>query len=615
MHNALHHVRDAAVKGQMPFVFFDEFDADKLEWLKHFLAPMRDGVFQWKGSEFPVGRSVLVFAGGTKSRFADFDRSETSEDFRSKKGPDFVSRLRGYIDIKGINPPELKKPGEVSDHSDISYVIRRALLLRRAVEKQFPKVVNPVTGEMAISTNVVRAFLLATKYLHGGRSLESIVSMTNLRSRQSLGPSDLPATNLILMHVTPDFLDRLAEPTLGAAELEGVAQACHDAWRLAREQQGWILGERDDANKRHPMLTDYAKLDEGGKERNRASARGTLAHLFGLGLKLQRGTGRAPAITELSESQRRGFMRAEHDRWLRELLLQGWAGGKTTDPALRLNQDIVPYERLPEIEKPLDLTSLDATLEKLKALGYSLNGQIRKPTLDDAIALAVCVHRGQVDKRNEPYLLHVFRVMLSLGDENARIVAVLHDSLEDTSLTLADLRAAGYNDEICNAVDCLTRRPDEPYAKMIDRVAGNKLARTVKLADVEDNLDSKRAVSANPEAGERAQSTAPRVSACWQQWRRTRELQRCQNLAWSSLAGSFHFFKISREQSTADRGAKRCNQSIPTLRATEKIPRKAAEHESEDLLPLILDAYLLHDPTHVLRGRSAVRLPHAFASH
>src|SRR5260370_336236 len=49
LHRALHHVRDASVRGKIPFVFWDEFDTKGLKWLKDFLAPMRDGVFQWKG--------------------------------------------------------------------------------------------------------------------------------------------------------------------------------------------------------------------------------------------------------------------------------------------------------------------------------------------------------------------------------------------------------------------------------------------------------------------------------------------------------------------------------------------------------------------------------------
>jgi len=305
------------------------------------------------------------------------------------------------------------------------------------------------------------------------------------------------------MHVTPDFLDRLGETSLSPAEVEAVAAACHEAWCKARRSQGWTLGDRDDANKKHPMLKDYAELDEGGKKKNRSSARGTLAHLFGLGLKLRREAPGIPAIAELSESQREAFMRAEHDRWLRESLLQGWARGESTNPDLRVNQDIVPYDELRATEKPLDVASLDATLSTLSRLGYSLTGEVRRRTLDQAIALAVRAHRGQRDKGNQPYLLHVFRVMLSQSDETARIVAVLHDSLEDTSVTLADLRAAGYSDEICEAVNCLTRRPGEQYEDMITRVASNPLARRVKLADLEDNLDPKRQVPADSAAEKR----------------------------------------------------------------------------------------------------------------
>src|SRR5690348_14451397 len=99
-----------------------------------------------------------------------------------------------------------------------------------------------------------------------------------------------------------------------------------------------------------------------------------------------------------------------------------------------------------------------------------------------------------MDKGGKPYVLHSLRVMLKQVDETAQMVAVLHDVLEDTAVTLADLRAAGFNAEICEAVDCLTRRPDETYEAMIVRVAANPLARRVKLADLEDNMDPRRQI-------------------------------------------------------------------------------------------------------------------------
>jgi len=125
------------------------------------------------------------------------------------------------------------------------------------------------------------------------------------------------------------------------------------------------------------------------------------------------------------------------------------------------------------------------------------------PTLEDAIILAAQAHRGQVDKGGQPYILHVLRVMLRQENEIARIVAALHDVLEDTHVTLADLRAAGYSEQVCPAVDCLTRRKGEAYEDMIERIATNPLARQVKLADLADNLDPKRAVPDDSAAAER----------------------------------------------------------------------------------------------------------------
>jgi (p)ppGpp synthase/HD superfamily hydrolase len=114
------------------------------------------------------------------------------------------------------------------------------------------------------------------------------------------------------------------------------------------------------------------------------------------------------------------------------------------------------------------------------------------PALEDAIALAASAHRSQLDKGGQPYILHPLRVMLRQQDETARIVAVLHDVVEDTSVTLIGLREAGYGEEVCEAIDCLTRRHGEDYDGMLSRVETNPTARRVKLADLEDNMDPRR---------------------------------------------------------------------------------------------------------------------------
>jgi (p)ppGpp synthase/HD superfamily hydrolase len=113
-------------------------------------------------------------------------------------------------------------------------------------------------------------------------------------------------------------------------------------------------------------------------------------------------------------------------------------------------------------------------------------------TLEDAIALAAEAHRGQRDKSGQPYILHPIRVMLRCQTDAQRMAAVLHDVVEDTGRTLDDLRELGYPEEILAALDCLTKRDGEPYEAFVERAASDPIARVVKVADIEDNMDLRR---------------------------------------------------------------------------------------------------------------------------
>ena len=114
------------------------------------------------------------------------------------------------------------------------------------------------------------------------------------------------------------------------------------------------------------------------------------------------------------------------------------------------------------------------------------------PTLEDAIALALEAHRGQVDKGGQPYILHPLRVMLRMESEVEKVVGILHDVVEDTWYTQEDLRSRGYPTEVLEPLDCLIKRPGEEYEDFIKRIEPNPLARRVKLMDIEDNMDVRR---------------------------------------------------------------------------------------------------------------------------
>ncbi len=133
------------------------------------------------------------------------------------------------------------------------------------------------------------------------------------------------------------------------------------------------------------------------------------------------------------------------------------------------------------------------------------------PTLEDAIALAVQAHKGQRDKAGQTYILHPLRVMMRLDTEAERMAAVLHDVVEDTPYTLERLRELGYPQEVLFALECLTKREGEDYEAFIERVRPHPLARRVKLADLEDNMDVRRLTAVGPREAERL----ARYRAAW----------------------------------------------------------------------------------------------------
>ncbi len=113
-------------------------------------------------------------------------------------------------------------------------------------------------------------------------------------------------------------------------------------------------------------------------------------------------------------------------------------------------------------------------------------------SLERAIQLAAQAHAGQVDKAGHPYILHPLRVMLHVEGEYAQMAAVLHDVVEDTSVTLDQLVSEGFPAAVVEAVEALTKRPSETRLMAAERAAQNPIARVVKLADNADNMDLSR---------------------------------------------------------------------------------------------------------------------------
>lgn len=213
---AFHKVRDISLKGKIPLVFFDEFDSklnnEELGWIKYFLVPMQDGEFMDCDNMHPIGKAIFVFGGGVYCKYQDFYNlclriSGTQESSQEKelchgtsnKCLDFLSRLKGYVNILG--------PNKIDDQ-DHAYTIRRAILLRSLIEKNAPNIIGN-DGYLHIDESLLYTLIHLQKYIHGIRSMEAMVEMSMLRGDNSWQKASLPPKDQLKLHIdNVDEFDR-----------------------------------------------------------------------------------------------------------------------------------------------------------------------------------------------------------------------------------------------------------------------------------------------------------------------------------------------------------------------------------------------------------------------
>jgi len=113
--------------------------------------------------------------------------------------------------------------------------------------------------------------------------------------------------------------------------------------------------------------------------------------------------------------------------------------------------------------------------------------------LERAIEIAQEAHKGVKDKGGHDYIHHPIRVMHAMSNDQEKIVAILHDVVEDSDWTFERLKEEGFEDSVIESLRCVTKySEEEDYQEFIKRAATNKIATKVKMADIEDNLDLSR---------------------------------------------------------------------------------------------------------------------------
>ena len=390
---AFHLVRDLVLRGNIPLVFFDEFDTSlddkKLGWLRYFLAPMQDGEFLDRGSPHPIGQAIFVFAGGTCGTYAEFarpftDKSATDEKreaFQNAKGPDFLSRLRATLDIPGLDLQTKFDPfGPVEAFpSEPAIVLRRAGIFAYQLGEKAPHL-RDAAGTLRVSAPVLRALLHLPKFVHGNRSFEAMLDMSHFQGAEKFTPALLPASGHTALHADAASVAQLlaTDYPFPPSERELIAREIHKQYVEQRK-----------ADPKHdpqdPALRDWDELsnDEPGRRLQRSNfgqADDIAAKLRVVGLwfrKVIPGVPLDPNIAKRINASLEELAEAEHNRWVIEKRKDGWVPAPTMDRKSRndrykLHNALFTWEELTEELKELDRGPVRNIPRFLAAGGYEI---------------------------------------------------------------------------------------------------------------------------------------------------------------------------------------------------------------------------------------------------
>ena len=395
---AFHRVRDAVLKGITPVAFWDEFDSQGYRWLQYLLAPMQDGVFQEGQVTHPIGKCIFVFAGGTSDTIDEFgverpeeltkeeranltghareDRIQKERDyleFKRLKGPDFVSRLHGFLNVLGVN----QRTNTACP--DITWPIRRALMMRGQLKLK-------ENDELHADLGLLQALLRTSHYRHGARSMEKIVlSLKGGRSDRRLYRADLPPEPVLNREtVAKEFRQLMDEDAIvkfkNFVDIDKVAAAVHNSFRSGEEKSRVLaeMSKEPDAVrwKIHPVVQRaYEELSADLKASNRAAARRVPELLLLINFVVEELTPNdsdswVKPLTEAIEVQIDRLARAEHLGWCAERRANGWTYAETRDNERKHHNLLVDWSQLTEPDREKDRHSARSIPDWLRVAGF-----------------------------------------------------------------------------------------------------------------------------------------------------------------------------------------------------------------------------------------------------
>lgn len=229
--------RDLSKGNSIPLIFLDEFDSKLGEndfgWFKYLLPLLQDGTFYFNGNIYDLPKSIVICAGGLNRSFLEFGLRANEKEFIDAKGPDLISRLRGYVNMKGPNPyspfslqykidegvakevqrnevdnfqnyqkVKVQIQKEINKHDYSLYKIRRAVLVRSVLELYMESIISE-NGEAIIEPSVLNALLNVPQYNFGIRSIQAIIDMSvpGMKNPRRFTKGMIPSMEQLEIHV------------------------------------------------------------------------------------------------------------------------------------------------------------------------------------------------------------------------------------------------------------------------------------------------------------------------------------------------------------------------------------------------------------------------------
>ena len=375
LYQAFHVVRDISLSGKTPLVFWDEFDSKNLAWLRYFLAPMQDGEFQEGQLAHNIGKSIFVFAGGTCACMEEFEvKAHLAV---SEKGPDFLSRVKGFINVMGPNPvisftdKSVEKSDSSSEFSHINsaknadpeYIIRRSILINSLLQIGYKQLFK--NGVLQIDDGVLNALLLIPKFKHGTRSMETIFKTSQLFNKEKYHRSDLPPESQMNLHVDgqqfyellsqkPKYYDGgeafyylVNEISFDEQVVQKMAVGIHAIYTLlfsSGKEQNPLSITKEEFQRFYEKMKDLPEeMPHDEVSQNYHNARKVPEKLSAVGYMI------VPLETKMagdsfSDQDFENFSRLEHIRWVRHHIDAGWSYSPIKQKTNKLHDALVAWD-------------------------------------------------------------------------------------------------------------------------------------------------------------------------------------------------------------------------------------------------------------------------------